>query len=180
MKSRVHKAPPDGGVDEFAIAALKAALRLQGDEWCAAHALNATSNDHLGIANGNGVRGGGECLQARAAESIHRLPRNLNGVAGNEERHARDVAIVFAGLVSAAQDHIVDVGGVDAASGNDRFKHRGGEVVGANASECTAVATEGGAQRLNDPGLLQGAARGAALGEWCATAHALSLRPPLG
>ena len=180
MKSRVHKAPPDGGVDQLAIAALQAALRLQGDEWCAAHALNATSNDHLGITNRNRVCCGGERLQAGAAESIHRLPRNLNGVASNKERHARHVAIVFAGLVGTAQDHIVDVGGVDAAPGDDCFKDGGGKVVGANASECTAVATEGGAQRLNDPGLLQGAARGAALGEWCATAHALSLRPPLG
>jgi hypothetical protein len=82
------------------------------------------------------------------------LPRHLNGVAGNEERHARDVTVVFAGLVGAAQDHIIDVGGVDAAASNDRFKHGGSKVVGANASERAAVATEGGAQRLNDPGLL--------------------------
>ena len=180
VESRVHEAPTDGGVDELTIAALKAALWLQGDEWCAAHALYATGNDHLGIANGDGVRGGGERLQARAAEAIHGLPGNLNGVAGNEERHARDVAVVFASLVGAAQDHIVDVGGVDAAARNDRFEHRGGKVVGTNASERAAVAAEGGAQRLNDPGLLEGAAWGAALGESCATAHALSLRPPLG
>ena len=108
------------------------------------------------------------------------MTRHLNGVASNKECHARNVAVVFAGLVGAAQDHVVDVGGADAAPGNDRFEHRGGKVVGAHARERAAVATEGGAQRLNDPGLLQGAARGAALGERCATAHALSLRPPLG
>ena len=82
------------------------------------------------------------------------MPWNLNGVPGNEERHARNVAVVFAGLVGTAQDHIVDVGGVDAAAGNERLEDGGGKVVGANASERAAVATEGGAQRLNDPGLL--------------------------
>ena len=154
VESRIHKAPTDGGVDELTIAALKAALGLQGDERCATHALHATSNDHFGIANGDGVCSGGECLQTRAAEAVHGLPRNFDGVAGNEERHARHVAIVFAGLIGTAQDHIVDVGGVDAAARNDRFEHGGGKVVGANASERAAVATEGGAQRLNDPGLL--------------------------
>jgi hypothetical protein len=74
--------------------------------------------------------------------------------ASNEERHTRDVAVVFAGLVGTTQDHIVDVGGVDAAARNDRFEHRGGKVVGTYARERAAVATEGGAQRLNDPGLL--------------------------
>ena len=83
MESRIHKAPTDGGVDELTIAALKAALRLQGDERCTAHALYAACHHHLGIANGNGVRCGGERLQAGAAESIHRLPWNLNGVSGN-------------------------------------------------------------------------------------------------
>ncbi len=83
MESRIHEAPTDGGVDELTIAALKAALRLQGDEWCAAHALDTTRDHDLGIANGNGVRCGGERLQAGAAESIHRLPWNLNGVSGN-------------------------------------------------------------------------------------------------
>ena len=82
------------------------------------------------------------------------MPRNLNRVASNEERHARDVAVVFAGLVGTAQDHIVNVGGADAAACNDRFEHRRGEIVGAYTRERATVATEGGAQRLNDPGLL--------------------------
>ena len=180
MEAWIHEAPTNGGVDELAIAAFEAALRLQRDERCTAHALHAARDHDLGITYGDGVRCGGERLQARTAESVHRLPWHLNGIAGNEERHARHVAVVFARLISAAQDHVVDGGGVDTAPGNDRFEHGGGKVVGANASERAAVATEGGAQRLNDPGLLEGAARGAALGEWCATAHALSLRPPLG
>ena len=82
------------------------------------------------------------------------MPWHLNGVAGNEERHTCHVAVVFARLIGATQDHVVDVGGVDAAPGDNRFEHGGGKVVGANARERPAVATEGGAQRLNDPGLL--------------------------
>ena len=62
MEPRIHKAPSDGGVDQLAITALETALWLQGDEWCAAHTLNATSNDHFGIANCNRVGGGGERL----------------------------------------------------------------------------------------------------------------------
>ena len=58
-------------------------------------------------------------LEARCAEPVHGHARNLDRQAREEEAHAGDVAVVLAGLVGAAENHVIDaVGGVVSASGS--------------------------------------------------------------
>ena len=47
-------------------------------------------------------------LQAGAAEPVHRLPGDRRRQPGQQQRHARDVAIILARLVGAAHDHVFD------------------------------------------------------------------------
>ena len=77
------------------------------------------------------------------------LPR----IAGEEGGHAGEVAIVLAGLVGAAEDDVVEIGPVDMGVAVDqRLDGDGGEIVGADISERTGVAADGGADGVADIG----------------------------
>ena len=61
---------------------------------------------------------------------IDGLPGNVDRKSGQQRCHARDVAVVFARLVRAAEDHIVERGRIESGA-LDRGPHGdGGEVVG--------------------------------------------------
>src|SRR5205814_2303906 len=59
-------------------------------------------------------------LHARAAQAVHGLAWDLDRKAGEQQRHARHVAVVLARLVGAAEDDVIDVFGLD-ASATDRL-----------------------------------------------------------
>ena len=65
------------------------------------------------------MRGGVDRLQPRAAQPVDGLPADLDREAGEEQRHARHVAVVLAGLVGAAQDDVLDERRVDAGAIDD-------------------------------------------------------------
>ena len=55
--------------------------------------------------------------------------------AGQQQRHARDVAVVLAGLVGAAEDHVVDRLPIDAGIAlHQRLQRDGAEIVGADTA----------------------------------------------
>jgi hypothetical protein len=159
VKAWIHKSPSDRGVHQFAGAALVPTLWLQRDEWRAAHALHATSNQHISIAYGDRLCCARHRLKSRAAESIHRLASNLNWESRNQESHSRNVAVVFTRLVRAPENDVVNDRRVNSTSRNDCLKDGGGEVVRAHSCERAAVTTDGGANRLNDPRLAEWSSR---------------------
>ena len=62
---------------------------------------------------------------------------------GQQHRHARDVAVVLARLVGAAEDDVVDRSPVDAGIAlHQRLQRNRGEVVGAHGRQRAAVATD--------------------------------------
>ena len=70
-------------------------------------------------------------------------PPELSGKPGEQPGHAREVAIVLAGLVGAAEDDVVELGPVDAGIALDQRPDRDcGEVVGADARQRAAVAAD--------------------------------------
>ena len=78
---------------------------------------------------------------------------NVDGEAGKERRHARDVPIVLARLVRAAEDHIIQASGIE-GDAIDRAAHSdGGEIVGANVSESAARTPDWRANGGNDEGI---------------------------
>ncbi len=100
-------------------------------------------------------------LMARAAvptasmpEPHRRLmvaPGTSSGRPASSERHAGDVAVVLAGLVGAAVDHVGDRGPVDLrVACHQGLDRDGAEVVGAHRRERAAVAAEGRADGVAD------------------------------
>ena len=91
-----------------------------------------------------------------AAQPVHRHARDRDGQPGQQRAHARDVAVVLAGLVGAAEEDLVDRAG----SGRCARRRRddvGGQVVGAHrAGPSSAVAADRGAQGIDDHGFPHG------------------------
>src|SRR5208283_4336658 len=89
--------------------------------------------------------------EARSAEPVHRRTRNPLRQAGKQQRHARDVAIVLAGLVRAAQDDVVDRARIERRVAlQQRFERDGSKIVGANAGQRTAIASERSSDYIAD------------------------------
>ncbi len=88
------------------------------------------------------------------AEPIYRNSGHVDRQTGQQRGHARDVAVVFAGLVGATQDDFIQRGWVD---GGIAFQHSRdrecGQVIGTDGCEGTTVSTYGGADGVADESL---------------------------
>jgi hypothetical protein len=95
-------------------------------------------------------------LMARAA--LASGTGDFFGQACEEQGHARDVAIIFAGLIGAAEEHVVERGPIDPGVARyQRGDRDGGEIVGADGGERAAVAADRRANRVADVGVGHGA-----------------------
>ena len=99
-------------------------------------------------------------LEARAAQPVDGQPADLDREAGQQHGHPRDVAVVLAGLVGAAEDDVLDEGRVEAGAIDDGAQDGRGEVVGADGRERAAVAADRRPDGLDDPGLAKRAGSG--------------------
>src|SRR6185312_2200145 len=71
--------------------------------------------------------------------------------AGQQQAHARDVAVVFAGLVGAAEKYFVDLPGIQPrVTRQQRLQRHRAEVVGTDAGERAAVAADRGADAIDN------------------------------
>jgi hypothetical protein len=71
-------------------------------------------------------------------------------------RHARDVAVVLAGLVGAAVEDVVERAPVEVGMAqHQRPDGQSGEIVGSDRGERAAVAADGGAYGVADEGFVQ-------------------------
>ena len=150
---RVHEAPAERRVGELARAAVPGALGLELDVRGAGHRLDAAADEDVAVADRDRVRRGVDRLEPRPAQPVDRQPAHLDREVGEQQGHPRDVAVVLAGLVGAAQDHVLDERRVDAGAVDDRAQDDGREVVRADARERAAVAADRRADGLDDPGL---------------------------
>ena len=92
-------------------------------------------------------------LEPGAAQPVDGLTADLDREVRQQQRHPGDVAVVLAGLVRAAEDDVLDERRVDPGPLDDGTQDRRGEVVRADARQRAAVASDRGADRLDDPGL---------------------------
>ncbi len=89
------------------------------------------------------ARGDADRVEARSAQAVDGRAGDLDRQSGEQQRHAGDVAVVLAGLVGAAVEHVVDRLPVDAGIAlHQRLDGQRGEVVGADGRERAAVAAE--------------------------------------
>jgi hypothetical protein len=166
----VEEAPAERRVLELARAAIPGRRGLRHHVRCPRHRLDPPADEHVAVPDRDRVRRGVHRLEARPAQPVDREPADLDRQSGEEQRHPRDVAIVLAGLVGAAEDHVLDESRVDAALVEDAADCRGGQVVGADGSERAAVAPDRRPDGRDDPRFAEGPAE--------ITRHGLSLRPP--
>ena len=142
LHQRVDEAPADGGVEDFGMAR-EGFLRLALHEGRPRHRFDATGNGKFHFAGTDGAGGGADRLQARGAEPVQGDAGNALRQTRQEQRHARDIAVVLTGLVGAAVKDFFELVPIDLRVARHQCLDRhGGEIVGAHLGERTAKAAD--------------------------------------
>ena len=101
--------------------------------------FDAAGDVEIAVPVGDGAAGVDDGVHSRGAEPVDGFAGDCDWKSGEEKSHAGDVAIVFAGLIGAAQDNVSDlVGGNFRVSPHELGDGVRGEVVGANRGERSA------------------------------------------
>jgi len=153
FQERIDEAPADGGVVNFR-RARKRFAGLAHDERRPRHRLDAAGNGEIHFAGADGARRIADRIEAGRAQPIDGEAGHGLRQPGEQQRHARDVAIVFAGLVGAAEEHFIEPRPVGLrVAFNERADRCGGKVVGAQFRQRAAVAADGGARCIANENL---------------------------
>jgi hypothetical protein len=113
--------------------------------------LSAAGDDQLRVAAGDGPRRERHGVEPRAAQAVDRRARNAVRNASQQARHPRDVAVVFAGLVGAAEVHVIDSCRIERAVARDQGLDRAGrEIIRPHRAQRPAVAANGRAHGITD------------------------------
>src|SRR5665213_2015966 len=92
----------------------------------------------------NGARGA-DRVEPGSAEPVERLAGNRVRHAGQQQRHARHVAVVLAGLVGAAEIDFIDLGPIEIGMPRHQGLDRGGaQIVGTHLGQRTAETADRG------------------------------------
>ena len=142
LVARVDEAPAERRVVERAVAAGVRRVGLRGHERRPRHRLDAARDEEVAVAGDHGVAGADDRRQARRAEPVDGDAADRLGQAGEQRGKAGHVAVVLAGLVRAAEPHVLDLGDRDAGARDRLRDHGGGQVVGTHAREPAAVAAD--------------------------------------
>ncbi len=160
VERRVHEAPAERRIDEVVGTPLEGRLGLEHHPRRPAHRFHPARDEDVAVADGDRVGRRVDRLEPGAAQAVDGQPANRDGVAGQEQRHAGDVAIVLAGLVGAAEDHVLDDGRVDSRPFDDRAQDDRRKVVRADPGEGAAVAPDRGPDGIDDHGVAKGSVGG--------------------
>ena len=155
-QGRVREAPAEGRVGHLTVAALEGRLGLELDVRRPGHRFDAAGHEDVAVADHDRVGGRIDGLEAGAAQAVDGLPGDLDRQPGQEAGHARDVAVVLARLIGAAEDDVFDSRRVDARLGDRGLDGQRGHVVRSHRPQRTAVAADGRPHGADDPGLAQG------------------------
>jgi hypothetical protein len=152
---RVDEPPAERGVGD--VGGRRPRARALGqDHRRAGHRLHAAGDDDVGLAGADLLGRRGDRLQAARAQAVDGVAGDLLREPGEQRGHARDVAVVLAGLVGGAEDHLVDGVVGDARAVERGAEHERGEVVGAGVGQRAAIAPEGRADAADEEGIGHG------------------------
>ncbi len=151
---RVNKAPADGGIFHLHVAA-KGALRFTHHKRRPGHALHPAGDHQLRFTAFNRPRRDADRVEAGATQAVDGATGHALRQPGQQQRHARHVAVVFPGLVGAAQNHIVNARGIQPrVTLQQRFQRQRREVVGAHRRQSTTKTAKGCTHRITDKCLI--------------------------
>src|SRR5690606_11342256 len=165
--ARVDEAPAEGRVVHGEAAGGEALLGFRHGPRRAAHRLHAAGDVDVRLAELHGASGLRYRFQARAAQPVHRHAGHADREPRQQRAHAGHVAVVLAGLVGAAEDHVGDVELGYLYALDEGVEGAGRQVVWSHAGEGAAVPADGRAHGVDQVGLAHRAGSGppgAALG----------------
>ena len=150
FEHRIDEPPADGGVVNLR-AARKRFAGLAHDKGRARHGFDAAGDGEIHLAGADRARRIADRIEPGSAKPIDGEAGHAFRQSGEQQRHARHVAIVFAGLVGAAEENFVETRPIGLRVARDECAdRRGGEIVGADFRQRAAVAADGGARCIAD------------------------------
>ena len=152
---RIDETPADGGVENLR-RSLKRRLSLAHDEGRAGHQFRAAGDCELDLARFDPPRRRGDRFHSRGAQPIDRRARDGIRQASEQERHAREVAIVLARLIGAAEKDLVDFIGETRMAADELADRERRQIVGAETCQRAAEAADRRAHIVADEGFGHG------------------------
>jgi hypothetical protein len=130
---RIHHSPAKSRRVQFGVSAWQHFFSLRQDPRRTAHRLNAARDGHVRVADFQRSTDLDHRFHSRSAQSIDRCTGHRDREAGQQDRHARDVAIVLPGTVRITENDVVDSSGIKfPMSIEKRSKRPGREIVRPN------------------------------------------------
>ena len=162
LHQRIDETPADGGVVHLD-RTLERLGALRQHERRARHRLDAAGDDEVLLARTDRARGRADGVEPGTAEPVDGGAGDAVRQAGQQGRHPGDVAVVLAGLVGAAERHVVQARPV----GPRMARHQGADrnrrqIVGAHLGERPSEAADRRPHRVADEGVAQPVAHAAA------------------
>ena len=150
FEHRIDEAPAERGVVDFRRAG-ECLAGLAHDEGRARHRFDAARDGEVHFAAADGARGVADRIEPGGAQPVDSDAGDFVGQAGQQQRHAGDIAVVLAGLIGAAENDFVEPRPVGlGVAGNQRLDRNRGEIVGADLGERAAVAADRCARGIAD------------------------------
>jgi len=95
------------------------------------------------------MRRASDGIQSGRAQAIDGEAGHMRRQSGEQQRHPRDIAIVFSGLIRAAVNHIVEqIPLHPGVAGHERSNRNGGQIVRADGGEAAAIAPKRRSNRV--------------------------------
>ena len=142
LEPRVRKPPAELGVVGDDVAARPRPVALHHRERRAAHRLDAAGDEEVALPRSDRPARFDDGREAGGAEPVDGDAGNGLRQPGEQQRHARDVPVVLAGLVRAADEDVLDLARRHAGSVDRGTDGEGGEIVGPRPGERAAVTAD--------------------------------------
>jgi len=123
----------------------------------ATHAFDAPGDHQRRFVGTNRTRGNTNRIHARTAQAIDGAARHRDRQTREQQRHASDVAIVFAGLIRAAVDHIGNRSGIEILIAlKQRAQRHRTEIIGTHTGQRARIAADRRAHGITDKSFSHG------------------------
>ena len=109
LVARIDEAPAEGRVVQRPVAAGERHVRLRRHERRPGHRLDAARDEEIAVPGDDGMAGTDDRREARRAQAVDGDAGDGVGEAGEQRGEARDVPVVLARLVRAAEPDVLDL-----------------------------------------------------------------------
>ena len=148
----IGETPPQGSVEEFLAPPIRG-VGLGEDVGGPGHTLRPPHQDTVGQPQVDARPSIEEGVERGSAKTVDSGAGDLKGKSGEDKGHAGQIAVVFSGLVSATDHHVVHEIHIKGGPVLHVLEEVGEEVVGPHGGEFAVEPSQGGAAGVDDVGL---------------------------